>query len=741
MLNKAIRITVALWLTLAGLAGLQSIVGVPPGLLGTYYASTDWSGQPIFTNVDASPSTDALLSAWFPRTPSVFSATWSGTFITPRDSTYTFSTVSTDDSWVYIDEKLAVSNPGQPGNRLAQRTIQLTRGVHRVFVGYVQNGGPFGLQLLWDSGAGLRPMPAWIFTTGHPGFIRFVSSVIVRRVLTVVEWLAVAMSVVWLLTLVVHVNALGPQSPLYSYGLKTLLAAAAAVAAVATVYVATAGLFPQWPDAQTQLYNLQADGFLDHQTSIKVAPSANLWDTSYYNGRNFIYWGPVPALMVAAVKLLAGSSNAIQDNVVATVFAVGLLMAKLMLLFLVGSRLFPDLRALWASALSFMVMALAAPSLFIMARPAIYEASILAGQFFLLAGICAALFGLAPEHTRRRRNISCLVAGTCWALAIGCRVTTIPAVAILVPATAIAYGLVIGGPGIRRAIRQSFGPFCFLAVPVLLAGLGLGVFNKVRFDSWTEFGVEYQTTSMKASWTGRFVLPNLYSYLFRTPRVSCTFPFISAHWGYAADAFPRYFSIPPGYSISEPVMGLAWLAPCFALGAIALISLLAWSVRAIQTGTVDRSRVSVHWLTFCALTLATAGGIAVLGMPLATMRYGGDVSTGLSALSLLGLFLALERLQHGRRLAYRAFIALVLMLAAYTVTAGLLSGVEGYYGQFRNNNPRIYRAWTEFLSLPGCWRESSEAPHAMRRSISRDGPAGVETSWSTGKAASTSSHR
>jgi hypothetical protein len=160
-------------------------------------------------------------------------------------------------------------------------------------------------------------------------------------------------------------------------------------------------------------------------------------------------------------------------------------------------------------------------------------------------------------------------------------------------------------------------------------------------------------------------------------------------------------------------MGLAWLSPWFALGVIPLIGLLTWSVRAIQTRTVDPSRVPVHWLTFCALTLATAGGGVALGMPLATMRYTGDVSTGLSALSLLGLFLALERLQHGRLLVYRAFIALVLILAVYTVTAGFLSGVEGYYGQFRNNNPRIYRAWTELLSLPGCGQESPDGPQQL----------------------------
>jgi hypothetical protein len=708
VLKNAIRIAVALWLTLIGLAALHLIVGVPTGLLGTYYASTDWSGQPMFTSIDAGPSTDALLAAWSPRTPSVFSTTWNGTLLTLHDSTYTFAVVSADASRVFIDDTLIVSNRDQQGSRLAQDAVHLNRGVHRVSIGYVQNGGRMSLELLWGSGARLHPVPAWAFTTGHPSFVRFVSSVFVRQLLTIVTWLAVVMSVVSLLTLVGPVNALGPQSALYNYRFRTLLAAAAAMTAAVTVYVATAGLFLEWPESQTHFYNMQADGFLAHQTSIKAGPSQNLWDASFYNGRNFIYWGPVPALMVAAVKVLDGSSNAIPDNVVATAFAVALLMVKLMLVLLVGSKLFPGLRERWAVLLSFTVMALAAPSLFLMARPAIYEASILAGQFFLLAGICAALFGLAPDQTRRRRNMSCLVAGACWALAIGCRITTILDVAILVPATAIAYGVLIGAPGMKRAIEESRSPFCFLAVPVLLAAVGLGAFNKVRFDSWTEFGVAYQMTSLKALWSDQFVLPNLYSYLFRKPTFSCTFPFISTHW-YAAGAFPRSFPIPSGYSVSEPVFGLAWMCPYFALGAVALISLLASSLRSIQTGTVDPVRVSLNWVTFCALTLATAGGVAVLGMPLATMRYTGDVSTGLSSLSLVGLFQALTRLQHGRPLIYRAFIALVLLLAAYTVAAGCLGGVEGYYGQFRSNNPRIYRAWTEFLSLPGCRQESPEA--------------------------------
>jgi hypothetical protein len=156
-----------------------------------------------------------------------------------------------------------------------------------------------------------------MFTTEHPSFIRFVASVIVRQALTIGNGCHCHEARLCIARIPEPANLVLREDPI-----AALLLAMPVTLAAVTVYVATAGLFPEWPDAQTQLYNLQADGFLDHQTSIKIAPSANLWDTSYYNGRNFIYWGPVPALMVAAVKLLAGSSNAIQDNVVATAFAV-----------------------------------------------------------------------------------------------------------------------------------------------------------------------------------------------------------------------------------------------------------------------------------------------------------------------------------------------------------------------------------------------------------------------------------
>ena len=97
----------------------------------------------------------------------------------------------------------------------------------------------------------------------------------------------------------------------------------------------------------------------------------------------------------------------------------------------------------------------------------------------------------------------------------------------------------------------------------------------------------------------------------------------------------------------------------------------------------------------------------MLGMPLSTMRYVGDVATGLAGLSVLGFLWTLRWLQNRHRIAYRAVVSLSVLLATYTVVVGILLGVEGYYGQFKSNNPKVYDALTQSLSWPGCRRGPS----------------------------------
>ena len=64
------------------------------------------------------------------------------------------------------------------------------------------------------------------------------------------------------------------------------------------------------------------------------------------------------------------------------------------------------------------VAGLATPMPFLLARAATYEAAILAGQFFLLAGI---YFSIKAFSGDRARVGPLVLAGACWALAMGSR--------------------------------------------------------------------------------------------------------------------------------------------------------------------------------------------------------------------------------------------------------------------------------------------------------------------------------
>ena len=81
---------------------------------------------------------------------------------------------------------------------LSTGRVHLERGVHAISIKYFQGGGYFHFDLLWArEAAPLALMPAWVLSTRHATFPRFLASVIVRRALfaTVVLWLGACLVV------------------------------------------------------------------------------------------------------------------------------------------------------------------------------------------------------------------------------------------------------------------------------------------------------------------------------------------------------------------------------------------------------------------------------------------------------------------------------------------------------------------------------------------------------------------
>ena len=173
-------------------------------------------------------------------------------------------------------------------------------------------------------------------------------------------------------------------------------------------FIVTSGTFGvlQW---NTHYYEMGADGFRAGHLYLAVQPSAALlaktnpadpenrslwlWDTLLFNRHFYIYWGPVPSLCLLAFKLLTGYAGSIKDQWLVLIFALGRLWAGSALILSFSHA--PDERQpRWVVATALAVFALASPMPYVLVRPLIYEASVMAGQCFLFCGLLAAFWGL-----------------------------------------------------------------------------------------------------------------------------------------------------------------------------------------------------------------------------------------------------------------------------------------------------------------------------------------------------------
>src|SRR5580698_3527689 len=110
-----------------------------------------------------------------------------------------------------------------------------------------------------------------------------------------------------------------------------------AVVSLFYVFAASAGLFRDLP-TETDYYNRLAEGFRHGHLYFDELPSPALlakpdpfasenaglwlWDASLYKGHYYMYWGPVPGLLLLAFKTLTSSHDRISDQWPTTLFTL-----------------------------------------------------------------------------------------------------------------------------------------------------------------------------------------------------------------------------------------------------------------------------------------------------------------------------------------------------------------------------------------------------------------------------------
>lgn len=484
----------------------------------------------------------------------------------------------------------------------------------------------------------------------------------------------------------------------HSYRRIAALIAAAVLVELLSWFVASAGTFTRW-HFYTGYLNDLAEGFRAGHLHLSIEPPADLvsrpnpfdpanaglwyWDASLYHGHYYLYWGPVPALLLAAVKTLFRISTPVGDEAVVFGLATLQFVAGTLFIERAGRRLFGRLPvALEVAAV--LVLGLANPTLYNLARAAVYEAAIVGGQAFLLLGLVFAFDAIWASTVRRS---SLVAAGVSWVAAFGCRSSLAPAVALLVVATVVGAA---GGTS-ERWRRRAAQTALWLGVPVAMGLFVTLGYNRLRFDAWLDFGRGYQLSWIKMGAAPRFLRANLYAYLGRPAVWSCRFPFAYAILDMGMRAFPPGTELPKDYFVYEQVAGLlpalpwSWFAP---------VALIAAARAVLRTRVVSPFSWAVG-----ATALAAAGALApCLLLSTATNRYLGDVVGTVVLLATLGAGAAYAALR-ARRIGRRLVVAAALVLAIPSMGIGLALGIKGQYAHFEANNPPLYQKLVQRLSL------------------------------------------
>ena len=450
--------------------------------------------------------------------------------------------------------------------------------------------------------------------------------------------------------------------------------------AVYALWYASAGRFsPLIPIDNA--YIALGESFLQGQLSLLVKPDPEfmslpdpydparrvgefLWDASYYEGKYYLYWGPVPALVFAVVE---GLTKVRPSGALLVVLCyMGLPILLTILLYQLRKYFFPHAPG-FSIGLCTLMGFINLPFLFLLARPAVYETSIIAGQFFLFLGLLGWLMYLTDTGTAGWL----VLAGLSWGLAIGSRHNLVISIGIY-----LAFALVqIVGDGNGREMQRRM---TLLLSPLALCTIGLGVYNFARFGNPFEIGVNYQL-SLPADPDGYFstayVLSNLFVYLFYPMTTSESFPFILS----TLPANSQFDEVVAGLFPSTPGVWLLALAiPCFFL-----------SRKPVDTLQDIPTRRSLKSFFFMVMAAVLVQFLFLTMFFFAAMRYMADFYLQL----VLGIWLLVWWLDGWIQPNLRLRAALWLIVTAlvfWTVGIGFFGSFDIPPQSLRVLNPDLY---------------------------------------------------
>ena len=427
-------------------------------------------------------------------------------------------------------------------------------------------------------------------------------------------------------------------------------------------------------------YDLLGRAFVNGQLRLPVEPAPELlalpdpWsdkinrpyrllDTVLYNRHYYLYHGATPAVLLFGPWYLI-TRHDFPENFATFLFSLGgyLFLSALFarILSSLSIRLPVGLYILFLLSLG---VGQSVP--FLLHRANVYEVAISCGYFCLCSGFYFLFQLLAGSKNPRLWGA---LSGLSFGLAIGSR----PHLALA--AAAVFVGLVLlpdaRSKGVRRFFRANVLAF---AIPVVLCGLAVALYNYARFDNPLEFGIRYLLGGdmYRNFHLSTNLARGLYYLLISPPDLIPEFPFVRL--ALRPPFAPLSNVFPPDYFL-EPIAGILSLCPLILIAP----GLVVWAKR-------ERAVFGILAIMFVS---SAASILVIASVPFSSHRYEVDFAPYLLLIACVVAGAGLQTLR-SKPLGGIATTGVVILLL-YCITTNLALAIQGPYDQFVQAHPRAY---------------------------------------------------
>ncbi len=292
------------------------------------------------------------------------------------------------------------------------------------------------------------------------------------------------------------------------------------------------------------------DNPYDYRLRLDTVPgSEQVWDTSYFGGKFYVYFGIVPELLYYLPCYLILHRDF--PTWLGVFFSGGLALVGAYLLVLrLCARAFPRIPQIWrltlaallSNSVNFMIATLHADLYYLPIMTAM--ACVFWGFFFLLET------RVRLEEGRKAVATAC-VGGLLLALTAGCRPQFLASSLLLIPLFWKEIRAAFGKDGKKERIA-----LIAALIPYAVVGILLMVYNAARFGSPFDFGATYVLTNNDMNHRSKnleLLLSGVYSYFLQPTGMSYMFPFVQTvthYFGYLGTLIYDY-----------TVGGLFWSVP------------------------------------------------------------------------------------------------------------------------------------------------------------------------------------